>query len=110
MKKPTLPKEVIILGRKWTIKVEEQYDEEPDTFGATDDNEMVITLYTNPHEDYPQRGTIKSTFFHECLHAALKSSGTGALLNEPNNDGREEALVTALEHALWPLIEQGLFR
>lgn len=107
--KLNLPKQVTIMSRVWPIKIERQYAEDPKCFGATDPYGQTITLYLDPHEDFPQRGSVQATLFHECIHAALQSSGAGALLG-PEESGKEEALVTALEHALWPLIEKGIFK
>ena len=103
------PKKALkILGQTWHVKVEKQDDDDVRCFGETDVYARVITIYSEPHKKYPQRGSWQSTLFHEAIHAALASSGAGAFVKE--EDGREEALVTALEHALWPLIEQGVFK
>lgn len=106
----TPPKQITLLGQTWRVLIEERDEDDPRCFGATDLYARTITLYTEPHERYPQRGTIQATLFHEATHAALASSGAGALLGDGEDDGAEEALVTALEHALFPLIAQGIFK
>lgn len=102
-----LPKSVRIAGQKWTLHLESHSEDDLRLFGETDDHELTITLFTRPHKDYPKRGTIQATLFHECLHAALHSTGMTAMIGD---DDKEEALVTALENAMWPLVQSGLFR
>lgn len=46
----------------------------------------------------------ESTLFHELCHAVLGASGVSHTLTE----GQEEAIVTALEHGLWPIVKRSL--
>lgn len=100
-KASALPAYLIILGRKWSVTVEEEDLEEATCFGKTDTHAQTITIYARPHELWPARGTQWSTLFHEAIHATLQVSGVGALLP----GGKEEAVCVAMEHGLWPVVE-----
>lgn len=98
-----LPKSVRLAGHRWKIVV--LPNNERGDHGETDLNTRTIYLYTDPHK---RLGTsMKSTLFHELIHAALEITGAGALCSQK---GAEEAIVCALENTLWPLIESGLLR
>lgn len=103
-KTPQLPAYVVIAGQKWSVELREAHVSETNTFGETDIETFTITIYLLPHRLYP-KNDVRATLFHECLHAALKSTGLCYLLN-----ASEEAVVAGLENALWPLIEAGAFK
>lgn len=100
--KPTIQ----ILGTTWTLSRGSHTEDDLRCFGETDTHDRSIALFTRPHEDYPTRGPVEQTLLHEVLHAILHVSGTSNLLP----GGTEEAVVTALEHGLWPLMQSGLFK
>jgi hypothetical protein len=99
-----VPKTVSVAGQSWKVIVKAE-GSVPDDYGETDWNTRTIYLYTAPHKKHGQN--MQATFFHELLHAALASTGVDNILG---GDREEEAIVTALENALWPLIESGLLR
>ncbi len=103
-KKIQIPKSVTVLGRTWPIFLTEgEATSDDPEFGETDTNAGTITLRWAPHEKF--KTPIQSTLLHEVLHAALNVSGNTNLWNE----AIEESLVSALEQALFPLIQQGIF-
>lgn len=106
MTKLAIPKNttVEIMGHTWEVVYEEYSEEDMRTFGETDHYLRTITIYLRPHRDYPARGPLAQTLLHECMHAALNSSGVTHSISK-----EEEAVVTALEHALWPLVNTGVF-
>lgn len=89
-----------ILGSTWII---EETDKSGDSFGDTTTHTRTIQIFNSAHIDTVQ--PIASTKLHECMHAILKQSGTSELLNEQF----EEAIITAIEIGLYPLIQLGLF-
>lgn len=101
------PRSLSIAGMKWDVEVK---DKEPDSdevcYGETDVHERKIVLYPAVHKKY-SKASMRATLFHECLHAALTSTGAVEALTGKNT---EELIVTALENALWPLIEAGVFK
>ena len=86
-----LPKEVTILGQKVKVVVTALKGLHGDFNGET----LVIRINQNATIESAQ-----STLFHEMLHACLKISGLGELLNEK----LEEGIVSMLEIALRPFI------
>lgn len=101
-----LPKRLRVLWDWWTVRVSKVDIDDAECLGKTTPYDRTIDLYTNPHEERPARGPLQQTLLHEVLHAALATSAVSALLS----DGQEEVLVTQLEVALWPLIQQGVFK
>ena len=101
----SIPKILTILGRKWQVEILDYHEGDEDCFGETHSTASTISLYTAPHTRYPIRGSMQATLFHECLHAALATTG----LDEILTDKVEETVVTTIEQALWPLIEGGVF-
>ena len=97
-----LPRSVTIAGVKWRVLIEPRHPEESDTFGETDSTAYTITIYSEPHAQFGN--DIRATLFHECLHAALRSTGLAHLITTS-----EEAIVTGLEASLFPLVNRGLF-
>lgn len=95
-----------VLGRTWSVSFAEMDEDDLACFGATTVEDHSIHLYRRPHRKHPARGPIEQTLLHEVIHAALCSGGLNALLP----GGKEEAVVVALEHALWPLIQSGWFQ
>ena len=100
-----IPSSVVLLGAKWAVRIADWNDGSMEDFGETDYSSQTITLFTGPHVRWPQKGSMQQTLLHECIHAALSTSGHGELLG----DKQEEAVVIALEQALMPLIQKGVF-
>jgi hypothetical protein len=86
--KSKLPKEVTILGREHTVKVEKCSSEE-------DMGEMLRGYRTIRISPSHPKDTLESTLFHECVHAALYTAGLSELLTED----QEEAVVICMESA-----------
>lgn len=102
----SLPKSVSILGREWEVRTEERSEEDLRCFGETEMLANVIHIYTRPHGDYPHAGSQQATLFHECIHAALATSGMSALIK-----GKvEEALIRVIEEGVFPLVAAGVFQ
>jgi hypothetical protein len=99
-----IPKSVMVAGQRWRVVTEEEGVDDVDDYGQTDWNTRTITLYKRPHTRYKR--SIMSTLFHELMHAALAATGVDNVIG---HEAAEEAVVTSLEHALWPLIERGIF-
>lgn len=91
LKRP--PRSVMVCGQKVTVRVVAYLeDDAEELLGAF--NGETKTIYILKGSNW------KQTLFHECLHAALYFSGAaeGLSLN------KEESIVLALEHGLWPLL------
>ena len=87
------PRVVVVLGHKIKIRtVEYLEDEGTDLLGAFNAETLTIFLLKCPQW--------RSVLFHEITHCALYLSGA----SEGLSNSREEAIVLALEHALYPLI------
>jgi hypothetical protein len=87
-----IPRSITILGHKIAIKVVEHLDDEGQALiGAFNAETKTIFL---------EKGCDPSVLFHESCHAAIYLSGQ----SEGLSGSKEEALVLALEHALFPLI------
>ena len=82
-----LPNEVTILGQKVKVVVTALKG----LHGDFNSDNMTIKINQNASVE-----AAKSTLFHECLHACLKISGLGELLNEK----LEEGIVSMLEIAM----------
>jgi hypothetical protein len=83
---------VTVLGHKIAVKVVDHLEDSgQDLLGAYNPEKKTI---------YLTRGVDKSVLFHEVIHAAIYLSGN----SEGLSSAREEGLVLALEHALFPLI------
>lgn len=97
-----MPKQVRVAGQIWRITVKPR--NEDGDYGECDRNERTIYLYSEPHSKYGQ--DMKSTLLHELCHAALTATGATHICG---GEDKEEAIVSALELVLWPLIDKGLF-
>lgn len=93
----SLPTSISILGKTWTIESPALSSENSDDYGETSPDEATIRVFTEPHEAGPGRGTIWDSFFHECIHAALHTSGVSAIIGDSK---LEEGIARALEHGL----------
>lgn len=102
---PRFPTSVTLLGARWSVVLAARNEASLEDFGETDYSSQTITLFTDPHQWWPAKGSLRQTLLHECIHAALATSGHGELVGEK----QEEALTIALEQALHPLIQQGVF-
>lgn len=96
-----VPKSVRIAGQRWKISVRPENDD--GDAGETNPDTQTISLYTDWHEKHGY--SLKATLFHELIHAALHSTGAK---HACGGEEREETIVSAIEQALWPLIEAGL--
>lgn len=86
------PRSVTVLGHKILVRVVKHLEVEgQDLQGAYYPEQKIIYLV---------RGCDKSVFFHEVLHAAIYLSGNSEGLSQ----SREESIVIALEHAIFPMI------
>jgi hypothetical protein len=87
------PRSVMVCGQKVTVKVVAYLeDDAEELLGAF--NGETKTIYILKNSNW------KQTLFHECIHAALYFSGAG----EGLTISKEESIVLALEHGLWPLL------
>lgn len=68
-----------------------------DDFGEWDPETFTVSISRSKHTDATK---VWHTVWHELSHAALELSGWGKMLTEK----QEEAVVTALEYALVPLM------
>jgi hypothetical protein len=92
-----IPTHIIILGKKIKIKKPRKLVDElgQELFGLFDHDKMVIHVsQSKDHNKY-------STFLHEILHAILFISGH----NETLEHEQEEAIIRAIEHGLFPILE-----
>ncbi len=94
-KQQSLPKSVMVLGHKFTIKWDHAFDD--GDFGDTDILEREIRI--GKRCDTADKRA--STYFHEIIHAAIGVAGHEHSLGEK----LEESLVTGLENALYPLLD-----
>jgi len=94
-----LPKSVVLAGRKWDVVLSVCCEDDAGCYGETRADTSTIILYTAIHERY--KADLRATLFHEMCHAALASTGVNAVLK----GGAEEAVVRALEAALWPALK-----
>lgn len=90
MKTPILPKEVVVLGQAFKIRLMPAVDDD----GSCDGPRRLIQV----SEEQDQEAA-DSTLLHEIIHAALFVSGHAETLGNE----REEGLVLVLEHALHAL-------
>lgn len=92
-----IPTHIMILGKKIrTRKPKKLVDESgQELFGLFDHDKMII--YVSKSKDH----NIHSTFLHEILHAILFISGH----NETLEHEQEEAIIRAIEHGLYPILE-----
>ena len=89
-----LPESIQLLGHTIHITTEEAR-RLPDAAGAyTPDTRTIWLDYNHPDP------VMVSTLFHELLHAVLDITGHSARLDADT----EEALVTAIENGLGPLV------
>lgn len=88
---------VTVFGRHIPITI----DSMEDAMGEFDRDLRQITL--DPHPKYHKH--LKSTLFHECLHAALAISGVHAQLS----DELEESIVLCIENAFADKIDWSKF-
>ena len=92
MDKSKIPKSVTIFG--YRIRVVQKDIEE---HGLSDLDARTIYLKESDSESEKQ-----ASLFHELIHMSLAISGLSFDLTE----GKEEAIVRCLEHALWPLLKR----
>lgn len=99
-----LPASLVILGMRFRVKYYPGPvdDLKEDEFGDTDGANRLIRINLKRHNSETE---IFATLFHEACHAALYVSGQTSGLGK-----REEAIIMALEHALFPLIQQRKIR
>lgn len=91
LKRP--PRSVMICGQKVTVKVVAYLeDDAEELLGAF--NGETKTIYILKGSNW------KQTLLHESIHACLYFSGAGEGLTM----SKEESIVLALEHGLWPLL------
>ena len=100
MPNPKKPVYLVIGGMKWELVRRTHARDDAHTFGETHMSHRTITVFEDIHQDHPASGDLESTLFHETIHAALKATGLCELLGK-----NEEALVSGLENALWPIIQ-----
>lgn len=86
------PKSVTVLGHRINIKVVEHLDD--------DGQELLGAFNAETKTIFLAKGCDKSVLFHEVIHAAIYLSGN----SEGLSASKEESLVLALEHALFPLV------
>ena len=86
------PRSITILGHKISVKVVEHLEDEG--------NELLGAFNAETKTIYLVKGCDKSVLFHEACHAAIYLSGN----SEGLSASKEEALVLALEHAIFPLV------
>ena len=87
------PRVVTVLGHKIKIRViKNLIDDGDDLLGAFNSENMTIFLLKRPNWHH--------VLFHELLHASIYLSGAG----EGMSINKEESIVLALEHAIFPLI------
>ena len=91
-KRKRMPKSVTVLGHKINIKVVEHLDD--------DGQELLGAFNAETKTIFLSKGCDKSVLLHEVIHAAIYLSGN----SEGLSANREEAIVLALEHALFPLL------
>lgn len=91
-KRERKPKSINILGHKISVVIVDHLDDE--------DQALVGAFNADTKTIFLEKGCEKSVLFHEVIHAALYLSGNSQGLS--NN--REESIVLALEHAIFPLI------
>lgn len=98
-----LPKSVMILGQRFKVKVEDLMTEHS-LYGSTVAREQIIKVDKALSSEQQRQ-----TLFHECVHAALGVSGVTEVLSSKDID-IEEAVVTAIENGLWPLVRNSWFK
>jgi hypothetical protein len=87
------PRSVMICGQKVTVKVVAYLeDDSEELLGAFNGETKTIFILKGSNW--------KQTLLHESIHAALYFSGAG----EGLTISKEESIVLALEHGLWPLL------
>ena len=89
------PKKIKIFGQDWKIVVA-KLDE--NTSGETVYTDKCILICNSLNREQAER-----TLLHEILHASLCISGLGSTSSPLISHEIEEAIVTCLENALFPL-------
>lgn len=98
----SLPKHLTVFGRVIPVQLTDLHGE---CVGLTTIPRFNEGMAIKVQPDVTQ-AQAELTLFHEACHAALTISGVGALLGE--DDGREEAVVLAIEAAWQALVEAGV--
>jgi hypothetical protein len=89
------PRVVYVSGKKLRVRVVKYLEADGhDLLGAFNSESMTIFLLS--------RSNWRSVLFHEMLHAALYISGA----SEGLTYNKEESIVLALEHAMFPFFER----
>ena len=99
-----LPRSVTVCGYKFKVCTGTDLKEDgKEVWGTCDTDEKVITIDSSrPIKEQRQ------ILLHEVIHAILFLTGNNEMLSE---DGKqEEAIVIALEHGLYPLINSGVLK
>jgi hypothetical protein len=94
-----LPKSIVILGERFKIKLVDAIGDKdsPDVIHATcDTTKRVIFLNKSIGQ-----AAFETALLHEIIHAILAITGISA----PMSESTEETLVSALERALFPIIQ-----
>lgn len=96
-----LPKKIFVCGVPFTVAYKDRIKAESDelVYGQTMGHQRLIEINKSAHDTEEQ---LRSTLFHECLHAILHVTGQ----SEGLSDTQEESLVIALENAIGPIITQ----
>lgn len=96
-KKLNIPKEFVLFGHKYTVRMEDDLFQKEDCYGTADEDLKLIRLQNIGvvSKSYEEDGkmveykiiitpeTVAETFFHEVLHIALDATGEEELsLNE----------------------------
>jgi len=92
--KPKAIHHLPIAGQNFTVEYTSNIDSQD--YGEMLCLEKKIRINTAKNPD-----TWESTLFHEALHGALETSG----LDEILKDNIDEAIVKAIENALWPVLK-----
>lgn len=97
---PKVKKSVPVMGQKYSIEYYDNIktDDKEDVYGDTDKGKKRIRIDLSNNKS---QSLVRSTLLHEVLHAILSQSGLDNLLT----DEVEEAIVVAIEHGLFPLVE-----
>jgi len=95
------PSKVRLAGVEFTIEYKSKVvsDSGEDLSGQCSGAERLIEVSTSENKTKDARDR---TLLHECLHGILHVTGLSSMIND---EDKEEAIVVALENALWLLMK-----